>query len=79
MSRSMDPHLYGRGCSNIFVCITYIYIVYMVAMSKFESPSHGSTLYYSSHDCLCLTWICVVLVNNHVVSHMYLYQSVNVL
>ena len=37
-------------------------------MSKFESSSHGSTLSFSSHDFFYLTWICVVLFSNHVVS-----------
>ena len=47
---SMDPHLYGRGYVKICVCMTQIYIVCLVAMSKFESSSHGSTLYFSSHE-----------------------------
>ena len=50
MSPSMDPHLYVHGCAQICVCMTWIYIVCLVAMSKFESSSHGSTLYFSSHD-----------------------------
>ena len=32
---SVEPHLYGRGYAKICVCMTYIYIVYMVAMFKF--------------------------------------------
>ena len=39
-------------------------------MSKFESSSHGSTLYFSIHDLLYLTWICIILVSSHVVSHL---------
>ena len=70
MSPSMDPHLYVRGCAQICVCMKYIYIVCLVAMSKFESSSHGYMLYFSSHEFFYLTWICVVLVRIHVVSHL---------
>ena len=48
-------------------------------MSKFESSSHGSTLFYSSHGCLYLTWICFVMVRNYGESHVNLNQSVDVL
>ena len=34
---SMDPHLYGHGYAQICVCMTQIYIVCLVPMSKFES------------------------------------------
>ena len=34
---SMDPHLYGLGYAQICICMTQIYIVCLVAMSKFES------------------------------------------
>ena len=77
MSPSMDPHLYGRGCAQICVCMTEIYIVCLVAKSKFESSSHGSMVYSSSHDCLYLTWIYFVLVCSHDESHLNL--SVDVL
>ena len=50
MSPSMDPHLYVCGCARICVCITQIYILCLVAMSKFESYLHGSMLYFSSHE-----------------------------
>ena len=65
MSPSMDPHLYGHGCAQICICMTYIYIVCLVAMSNFAFSLHGSTLYFSSHDCLYLTWICIALVSSH--------------
>ena len=42
---SMDPHLYGHGYAQICVSMTYIYVVCLVAMSKFESS---------------ITWIYVV-------------------
>ena len=42
--------LYVHGCAEICVCMTQICIVCLVAMSKFESSSHGSTLYFSSHE-----------------------------
>ena len=70
MSPSMDPHLYVHGCAHNCVCMKEIYIVCLVAMSKFESSSHGSMLYFSTHDFLYLTWICVVLVGSHVVCHL---------
>ena len=70
MSPSMDPHLYVCGYAQICISMTYIYIVCLVAMSKFESSLHGSTLYFSSHDFFYLTWICIVLVDSHVVSHL---------
>ena len=50
MSPSMDPHLYVRAYGHICICMTYIYIVCLVAMSKFQSSSHRSTLYFSSHE-----------------------------
>ena len=63
MSLRMDPHLYVHGYAHICVCMTYIYIVCLVAMSKFESYSHGSMLYFSSHeffishvDLHCIGW-----------------------
>ena len=37
----------------------------IVAMSKLESSSHGSTLYSSSHVCSSLSWIFLVLVCSH--------------
>ena len=70
MSPSMDPHLYVHGCAHICVYMTYIYNVCLVAMLKFESSSHGSTLYFGSHDFLYLTWICIVLVSSHIVIHL---------
>ena len=42
---SMDPHLYVHVYAKICVCMTYIYVVYLVAMSKFDSS---------------ITWIYVV-------------------
>ena len=53
--------------------------LHCVSGSYVESPSHGSTLYFSSHDCLYFTWIFIVLVNSHVESHMDMNQSVDVL
>ena len=50
MSLSMDPHLYVRGYAHICVYMTSIYTVCLVAMSKFESSSHGSIVYFSSHE-----------------------------
>ena len=50
MSPSMDSHLYVCVYAEIYVCMTQIYIVCLVAMSKFESSLHGSMLYFSSHD-----------------------------
>ena len=42
---SMDPHLYGHGYAQICICMTWIYVVCLVAMSMFESS---------------ITWIYVV-------------------
>ena len=79
MSPSMDPHLYGRGCTQICIHMTQIYIVCLVAMSKFESSLHESKIYSSIHDCLYFAWICVVLVKIHDGTHMDTIQSVNIL
>ena len=64
----------------IFVYLAWIHICMVMAMLKFASVwhrstlyvwylcpslsllSHGSTLYSSSHACLFLPWICLVLV-----------------
>ena len=76
---SMDPHLYGHGFAQIYVHLTEISIAFFVAMSKFESSSHGSALYSSSHDCLYFTWISIVLVISHDEIHMNMNQSFYVL
>ena len=47
-----------------------MYIVCLVFMSKFESFSNGSTLYFSSHDFFVSHMDLVVLVGIHVVSHL---------
>ena len=64
MSPSMDTHLYCHGCAQISFSMTYIYIVCLVAMSKFDSSSHGSMLYSSSNvysfpSLICLVFICI--------------------
>ena len=65
MSPSMDSHLYGFGYAQIYVYMTYIYIVCLAVIPKFESSSDGSMLYFSSHGCSSLAWIYFVLVYNH--------------
>ena len=71
--------MYGHGYAQIFFRTKYIYIVYLVSMSKFDSSSHGSMMYSSRNDCLYLKWIYFVLVHSHDESHMDVNQSIDVL